>query len=181
MRRKKEFSNYKKEKKEVPSYKKVYSVYQYDRLKYAAIYKKIQKAALKYDHSIFTRTSPYRVLRLCYVKDEFNKFAHLGDEKHIFRYKALQNILKEIADYLIIAYEILPNEDVLQYLFKRTHILLYYQENYSQAELFETISSSIYTRIKVHITLLKCLQKGMEIEEAVNFTMKKHNYSISEE
>lgn len=156
----------------IPTYKKVYSVYQYDRSKYSKIFKKLQALALKYDSNIFYRTNPYRVLDLCYKLDKKGKLQRLGDERHIFRYCVLQNILKEIADYLLITYE-LPSEDVLTYLFRRTHIILFTDEN--QAELLETIRTPINIRLKVHITLLKCLRAGMEIEDAVITARNKHH------
>lgn len=160
----------------IPGYKKVYSVYQYDRLKYSAIFKRVQQLALKYSPEIFKKARAYKVLDLCYIKDEFGKLKRLGDEKHIFRYKILNDILKEIADYLLIAYELLTQTDVLLYLFRKTHIILYYQQNGDcQAELFETCNKDIQKRLKIHITLLRYLQKGLEIEEAVNMTRLKHN------
>ena len=57
----------------VPTYKKVYSVYQYDRLKYSAIFKRIQQLALKYSPEIFKKAAAYKVLDLCYIKDETGK------------------------------------------------------------------------------------------------------------
>ncbi len=160
----------------IPGYKKVYSVYQYDRLKYSAIFKRVQQLALKYSPEIFKKAAAYKVLALCYLRDEFGELQSLGDEKHIFRYKVLNDVLKEIADYLLIAYELSTQTDVLLYLFRKTHIILYYQQNGDcQAELFETCNKDIQKRLKIHITLLRYLQKGLEIEEAVNMTRFKHN------
>ena len=160
----------------VPAYKKVYSVYQYDRLKYSAIFKRIQQLALKYSPEIFKKAAAYKVLDLCYIKDETGKLQSLGDEKHIFRYKVLNDVLKEIADYLLIAYELSTETDVLLYLFRKTHIIVYYQQNGDcQAELFETSNKDIQKRLKIHITLLRYLQKGLEIEEAVSLTRLKYN------
>ena len=156
----------------IPTYKKVYSVYQYHRNKYSSIFKKIQALALKYDESIFYKTSPYRVLDICYKRDKHGHLQHLGDERQIFRYKALENVLKEIANYILIAYEIMPCPDVLNYLYKRTHLIIY-DEN--QAELLETIGKPITIRLKTHITLLKCLHAGMEIENAVQIARAKCN------
>ena len=159
----------------IPCYKKIYSVYQYDQKKYHKIYKKIQQLAIKYNESIFYNTNPYRVLSLCYVKDEENQRKHLGDIKHIFRYKTLENIFKEIANYILITYEILPDNDVLKYLFKRTHIVVYAENGNCQAELFETFDKSLTTRLKVHIEILRNLQKGIEIEKAVFNAVLKYN------
>ena len=54
----------------IPSYKKVYTVYQYDRVKFARIFKKIQSLSYKYGRHIFDKTNPYKVLQLCYLRDE---------------------------------------------------------------------------------------------------------------
>ena len=150
----------------IPCYKKVYSVYQYDAVKYHRIYKKIQQLAIKYDENIFYRVNPYRVLNLCYLRDENNQLQELGDERHIFRYKTLDKVLREIADYLLIAYELEPSKEVLKYLFQKTHIIVYLRNGYNQAELYKTLDKSLKIRLKVHIKLLGYLQQGMEIEDA---------------
>lgn len=155
----------------IPSYKKVYSTYQYDRNKFAQIYKRIQKLALIYDYNIFYRTNPYRVLDLCYQLDQTGNRQSLGDEKHIFRYRALQNVLKEIGDYLVTVYEF-RSPDVLKYLFNKTHLIIYKSGEYNQAELLETISLPIKVRLKTHIALLRYLKNGYEIEDAVELTRK---------
>lgn len=157
----------------IPTYKKVYSVYQYNRHKYSKIFKDIQKLALKYDLDIFNRTSAYKVLDLCYCRDKQGKRKHLGDAKHIFRYKVLQEVLKEIADYILIAYEIIP--ETLEYMYNRTHLYLAYSKEYSQAELIETCNLPIKDRLQIHIELLRRLQNGAEIEQAINETRELFN------
>ena len=152
----------------IPNYKKVYSVFQYDVPEYKKIFKKIHNLAMKYDENIFRRTSAYNVLERCYIRDEQGNKNHLGDEKHIFRYKVLQAICKEIADYILIAYEILP--ETLEYMYNRTHLYLAYSKEYSQAEILETFDLPIKTRLQMHIALLRELQTGAEIETAVQKT-----------
>lgn len=159
----------------IPTYKKVYTVYQYNRKRYSEIFKKVRALAYKYGRHIFDNVSPYKVLNLCYIRDKNGKLQHIGDEKHIYRIRSLQNILKEIADYLFIAYELENNPDVLKYLFKRTHIILYSQDTEQQAELFEAYRLPLKVRLKIHITLLRYLQKGLEIEDAASLTKAKYN------
>ena len=165
----------------IPCYKKVYSVYQYNQSKYFKIYKKIQELALKYDNQIFYKTEPYKVLNLCYTRNKKGCKNHLGDEKHIFRYKIFENILKEIANYLILTYKLLPRKDVLLYLFKRTHIALYNENGDMQAELMDYWRMSFFTRIKANLMLLRQLKKGLEIEDAVRITRKKYYIPNSNE
>lgn len=158
----------------IPTYKKVYTVYQYDRVKFARIFKKVQELAYKYGRHIFDNTNPYKVLQLCYIRDENGRLQPLGDEKHIFRYKTLQNVLQEIGDYIVIAYEY-EHPDVLKYLFRKTHLIVYSSAGYNQAELLETAGMPVRTRLRVHITLLRYIQKGYEIEAAVNLTRQKYD------
>ena len=162
----------------VPVYKKVYSVYKYDRLKYTKIFKNIQKVSLRYSSDIFKNTNPYKVLRLCYLRDKNGKLQSLGDQKHIFRYKVLNNVLKEISEYLFNVYKLLPQKDVLLYLFKRTHLVVYNGMEESQSEFLETHYKSPDLRLKVHISLLRNLKKGYEIEQAVYIARKKYNLPI---
>ena len=113
----------------IPTYKKVYSAYKYNSTKYHKIFKKIQALAIKYNEKIYHNSARYRVLNLCYVRDKEGKRQSAGDERHIYRNRALQDVLKEIADYLIITYGLLPRGDVLKYLFRRTHLIVYpYEE-----------------------------------------------------
>lgn len=160
---------------QIPTYKKVYSVYQFDLIKYHRIFKKVQQLALKYDVNIFYRTSPYKVLNLCYIRNKKNELQYLGDEEHIFRYKALENVLKEIGQYLIIAYEIMPAPDVLKYLFQKTGIIVYnsHSETEIQAELFNTMHAPIKIKLAVNIALLRALKNGLEIEEATKQALKR--------
>lgn len=161
----------------IPNYKKVYSVYQYDVPEYKKIFKKIHNLAMKYDADIFNRTSAYMVLERCYLRDEQGNKNHLGDARHIFRYKVLQAICKEIADYILIAYEIIP--ETLEYLYNRTHLYLAYTPEYSQAELIETCNLPVHQRLKIHIALLRELQTGAEIETAVQKTRDLFNIAFN--
>lgn len=153
----------------IPTYKKIYSAYVYDQPKYNKIFKKIQQLALKYDEEIFKRTERYRVLRLCYVREN-GKLQLQGDEKHIFRYKTLDNILCKIAEVLLQKYNLLPQKDVLSYLYSRTKLALYIREDYCQAELLTTFRQPLRLRIHANIMLLRYLRLDLEIEDAVTLT-----------
>lgn len=165
------------------SYKKVYSIFQYDKVKYAGIYIKLQRLSLKYDYRIVERARKSKILKLCYVKDEQGQNIKLGDEIHIFRYAVYHRILNEIAQYLIVAYELQESKDVLNYLTKRTNIVIYNTEadepeekeekrDVICAELKDLINKPFYIRFIAHCRLLKGLYKGLEIEEAVEEARK---------
>lgn len=150
----------------IPTYKKVYSVYAYNRAKYSKIYKRLQKLALRYDASIFHRVNPYRVLQLCYTYKN-GDLQTLGDERHIFRYRVLPRVLSAIAEELIKSYNLYLCPAVLKYLFMRTGIALYIDADYTEAEYMPVYKSNIYTRLKANIELLRQLRKGLEVEDAI--------------
>ena len=151
----------------IPSYRKVYSLYVYNRAKYGKIYKKLQRVALKYNESIFYRVNPYRVLDLCYVYKD-GKLQHLGDERHIYRYRALESILAKLAQVIQERYNLLLCNDVLLYLFKRTGIVFYNDGEDTQAELIAVYRRGIRARITANLMLLRLIKSGLEVEEAVN-------------
>lgn len=161
----------KRVRQKIPTFKKIYSAYVYDQPKYNKIFKKVQQLALKYDEEIFKRTERYRVLRLCYVRED-GKLQPQGDEKHIFRYNTLDNILCALAEVLLQKYELLPEKDVLSYLYLRTGLVLYIREDYQQAELMQPVPKSLRERIHAHIMLLRLLRLGLEIEDAVKLTKR---------
>ena len=150
----------------IPNYKKVYSVYVYDREKYYRIYKKLHAVATERDENIYKRVNPYRVLQLCYVYKE-GCLQRLGDERHIFRYKALDSVLSLIAQELISRYDISTEPAVLYYLYRRTGIALFSEGNEMQAEYMPASREGIGIRLKTNIELLRQLRAGAEIEDAI--------------
>lgn len=150
----------------IPSYRKVYSLYVYNRSKYSRIYKRLQKLALLYDSNIFYRVNPYSVLRQCYVYKE-GHLQHLGDEPHIFRYKALSKVLSAVAKELIRAYDLYLCPDVLAYIYKRTGIMLYVEGEDTEAEYMPVYRDTIDIRLRANVELLRQLKKGVEVEDAI--------------
>jgi len=66
---------------------KFYTVYMFDDIKYHKLCKEqpnTDRESLKLQ---------------CYVKDEYGKRIHLGDQKHIFRIRSLHKIQEELAEY----------------------------------------------------------------------------------
>jgi len=159
----------------IPAYKRIYSVYQYDQLKYNEIFKKVQKLAFKYGKKIFDNVNSYDVLKQCYVLDNGVK-QHLGDEKHIYRYGTLEKVLSELAQTLLHKHKLQNTPDVMQYLFKRTNIA-FYDNDTPQAEFMPTFRLPINWRLKVNILLLKLLKEdGLEIEEATDLLKWQFNF-----
>ena len=153
---------------QLPTYKKFYSVYQYNRAKFAKIYKRLGELALKLNNDdIFNNVSPYRVLNLCITKKD-GIVQYIGDEKHIFRIRSFQNITEQIALLLLNTYDIQTDYATLNYLKNKGRISFYYDdEGMHQAELTDTIFQPLRIRIRANIELLKLLRNNIEIEDAV--------------
>ena len=154
----------------IPSYKKVYTVYQYDREKYSRIYKKLQKAAIKCkDASIFHRVSPYRVLDLCYIRDEDGNPKNIWFEHHSHRRAALDRIMSEIAREIMLGYNNNPTEQDLRTLFLNTGVVIYVRQDYIQAEIFDLINSDIKDKVHNYFLLLRYLRCGCTVEEGMRY------------
>ena len=156
---------------EIPTYKKVYSVYQYDRKKYMEIWQKLRNLAIKYNNSnIFFRVNPYKVLDICYIKDSIGKRIHTGDAKRIFRYKSLQSI------YSLIAYEVFQGQLKLffgEWRLLKDGLVIYFEEQGNQAEIQGTELLPVGERLKIHIELLRQLRQGVKLKKAVKIAKRK--------
>ena len=154
----------------IPSYKKIYSVYQYDQEKFNKIWGRIQKLSFKYGRHIYDNTNPYRVLKLCYVRDEQGGLVHLKDEKHIYRYKALHRINELIANTLREKHNIQTTREALTDLYKETGIIYYNDDIEPTADLETLTLKPLYIRLKVAIRLLRLLNcDDISIKEAVAY------------
>lgn len=141
----------------IPAFKKVYSVYQYDQKKYSDIWKKIQELAIKYGEHIYTNTSPYRVLKLCYIKNKEGELEHLKDEKHIFRYSALHKICALVAKTLTEKHGLVMDETTIEYLKRKTGIIYYNDETEPMAEYEKAQRMPLKERVIVAIRLYRLL------------------------
>lgn len=148
---------------EIPLYKKVYSVYQYDQRKYMDIFSKLSKLANRYNPDIFNNVNPFKVLKLCYLPDDVG-LVPLGDERHIYRYGTLQRVYSRIYDYCGIS----PFATELKVYIKG---LVCYPDE-MQAEIEGLQMKSLKTRLRVHIELLRLLRQGVELERAVELCLK---------
>lgn len=89
--------------------------------------------------------------------EETQEFFYDSDEKHIYRYKVLQNIHSLIYGYCGIN----PFE---QFEIKEINGLICHKED-MQAEIKDTWRLSIGERLKLHIRLLRHLKQGNTIGE----------------
>lgn len=155
----------KRVRKDIPTYKKVYSVYQYDREKYMLIWSKLRELAISLDNpSIFFRVNPYAVLNHCYLREN-NKLKHLGDERHIFRLRSLNAIQKAVYRY---AKEPCNMTFVKELSWKQHGVIFYYHfKEGGTSEIDGTQLMTIKERLKLHIKLLKSLRRGCNLQKAV--------------
>ena len=126
-----------------PDYIKFYTVYQYDRIKFKKLLRKeVKRLKPKSDEEF--KEIQNRILIRCYIRDELGKRKRDTDEKHIFRYKALDKILSEIYSR---TRQVGNNSDLLFF------------DDEKQAELKNTWFLPVFERVKIHIRLLKELSK----------------------
>lgn len=158
-----------------PTYKKIYSAYIYDQDKYSAIFKRVQQLALKYSPEIFKKARAYKVLDLCYIRDEFGKLQPLGDEKHIFRYKTLHKVYEEIAQIALKGQLKLPLGDFRLFT---DNLIIYFENQYGiyemsyQAEIEGTQKLPVGERLRIHIRLLRLLRQGYKVKKAVKIAKR---------
>ena len=140
-----------------PDYMKFYTVYQYDRFKFkdklrAAVKKKKPKNEKEF------KELQDRILLKCYIRDEKGKRKRDTDEKHIFRYKALENIYSELYDRLG-----QRAENIGSLFFGAKEIILYPEDE--QAEIKNTWNLPVLERVKMHIELIKEIKKSAKVAQ----------------
>lgn len=156
-------------------YKKVYSLFQYDQVKYMLIWQKLKDLSLKLNKpSIFERVSPYDVLRLCYLKEDGEKII-LGDQKHIYRYSTLYNIQAHIFNYSNAPLE-LTSANELQW--ERCGVSFYYdRDDKNKVSCYASINGTeelpIKYRVLLHLRLLRFLRQGKDLRRAVRLCQMK--------
>ena len=166
----------KKEKKKrirylIPTYKKVYSIFQYDQQKYMDIWKRIRELAIKLNKpSIFFDVSPQKVLRLCYIRENGHR-KHLGDSKHIYRLKSLYKIQAHLFNYSRIPLNLNAANELK---WERSGVLFFYDHyDGGYAEIIGTDTLPIKERVILHIRLLRYLRQGKELRKAVRLCQMK--------
>lgn len=152
---------------EFPTYKKVYSVYQFDWNKYTRFWRTLRYRAYKILNTrgmvpaqrYWDSINPYTIIKRCFILDELGRPKHLGDERHIYRIDSLHRIHHKIYDYC-------EKEALQTYGVSKQYGLICHIED-EQAELENTWQLPIKQRLKLHIQVLRNLQKGLNLEESV--------------
>lgn len=168
-----------------PVWDKFYSVYAFNETKYHDICDAFEKhkwlKLYKYPElrinelTNCTRKDKERFKKLSYVLEEGQK-QHLGDEKHIYRYKTLNKIKELIANYIDYHFTEQNQESEYYTLYIEEYTDDYYTyrgtqykgQNFKvvEVEINNTWQLSIKQRLLIHLEALRLLRKGLDIEEA---------------
>lgn len=148
-----------------PTYKKFYSVYQFNWEEYAKRFSKIRKRAysLYYGASpkkalkYWLDNNPHKIAKDYYILNEIGEPIHLGDEKHIYRISTLITIHRLIYNYC--------DREINQKRITTQYGLILHHED-QEAELENTWQLPIKQRLKLHIQVLRNLQNGKTLEES---------------
>ena len=144
----------------VPTYKKFYSIWQYDRLKFRELLNEYLKNKL---------SSPFKnqwdILDVCYIRDGNGKKMRDCDEAHIFRAGTLQKVYEKIFDYTGVMYVQYPGAGMSFKTIKENGLNIYPCEG--QAEIENSWQLSIKERLRLHIKLLRLLREGFSVGESI--------------
>lgn len=151
---------------EFPTYKKVYSVYQFDWNKYTRFWRTLRHRAynilntsgITLAQHYWDSINPYLIISRCFILDELGRPKHLGDERHIYRIDSLCRIHHKIYDYC-------EKEALQTYGVSKQYGLICHIED-EQAELENTWFLPIKQRVKLHIQVLRNLYDGLSLEES---------------
>ena len=174
------------EKELPPSYLKFYPIWQYDRLKFRKllnVWLDSPEGKSRTQGSLEKKQA--EILEKCYKKDKLGRLRD-SDEKHIFRYRTLHKIYKEIYKWsgvnpflkgksefegLIVWRDEYTKE---KYLYKGQE---FNGQNFIDygACVNGCENLTVYKRVKIHIALLRLLRAKMPINEAIKKVLTQFN------
>jgi len=128
-----------------PDYIKFYTIYQYDRIKFKKLLRK-EIARLKPKSDEEFKEIQNRILIKCYIRDDKGHKKRDTDEKHIFRYRAMQNIFEQL-------YKLVKQVGIKSDLSFFGAINLYDEDE--QAEIEGTKDLPVLERVKIHIKAIR--------------------------
>ena len=167
-----------RERYDIPTYLKFYTIYQYDRNKFQKLLKVWLQTDEGKERTLETlKAKQNEILELCYLKDEQGNKLRDSDEKHIFRYKTLVKICE------LLYYQV--NPDIFCTYYEQDGLRVYkdiytkedyeYQGKIYKGQQFENVGASVLNteelpikyRVIIHIRLLRLLRKGLTVKEAL--------------
>lgn len=146
---------------DVPNYLNFYTLYQYNRDKFRDMLRDWLKTIEGKNRTLETlQAKQEEILEQCFLKDENGNRLRDSDEKHIYRYRTLHKIMREIYHYL-----------KMEYLYGGS-IFIVDELNVSYDEETAEIKGtewgmSIKDRVIIHIRLLRLLRNGFSIKEGL--------------
>ena len=146
----------------IPTYKKFYSIWQYDR----DMFRRILNMKLKRYKCIRQDLTQKEMLEICYIRDLNGLKLRDCDEKHIFRAGTMQRVYEKVFNYTGVMFIENPGAYESFRVIKENGLNIYPAEG--QAEIEGSWQGSIEERLKLHIKLLRLLREGFSVEEAVS-------------
>lgn len=138
----------------IPTYKKFYSLYRYDR----QLFRELLNKQLRGEESPLSQKE---LIDICLLRDNEGNLIPDSDEKHIFRYNSLHKVHSLIFNYSYSTISPFDEREIINI----DGLLFYPQE--LQAEIPNTWQLSLGERLKLHIKLLRSLRKGLSIKDAL--------------
>lgn len=132
----------------------------------AVVSKNIEKIRLSKHKRVRYKIPTYKKV------DKINKNVkeYRGNQRHIFRYKALHRI------YALIANEVFQGQLKLffgEWRLIKDGLVIYFEEYGNQAEIQGSELLPISQRLRIHIELLRQLRQGVKIKKAVRIAKRK--------
>lgn len=161
---------------QLPDYIKIYCVYQYDRIKFKELLKKAREIELPQTEEELYKLQK-KIMKQCYILDEYGNKIRLADEPHIFRYPVLYRLYSEIYKLLNInPEEIFDLKEIGGLIIWKNQ---YTSDNYEycgqnyKGQKFTMCGASVKgsenlplkERVALHIKFLRLLRKGDEIKK----------------
>ena len=176
---------------------KFYSIYAFDLSKYHALCKMLFtrdfRALDRYPDinpdkfKNLCKREKNKVKRLCYVLDDDGKRQHLGDEKHIYRVKALKRLREALVPYIDFLTLMTFSQDLSTEIIRDFGDYTYYEERYTteyfiyggtkykgqaftikEIELKWVANLDIKTQVKAYISVLRLCKRGKSLEDAIS-------------
>ena len=146
---------------DVPNYLNFYSLYQYDRDKFRLLLREWLKTDEGKNRTFETlQAKQDEILEQCFIRDENGNKLKDSDEKHIYRYKTLHDIMNEI--YKIVHWEFICSGSV----FSVDELHINYEDETVEIKGTEW-GMPIKDRVIIHIRLLRLLRSGLSIKEGL--------------
>lgn len=151
---------------DVPNYLNFYTLYQYNRDKFRDMLREWLKTTEGKNRTLETlQAKQDEILEKCFIRDKYGNKLKDSDEKHIYRYRTLHKIMKEVYHY--IKMEFLYSGSIFN-----IEGLNISQEDETAEIVGTEWGTPIKERILLHLRLLRLLRKGLSITDCIKCIKK---------